>query len=297
MMAHHFRRWKDSGHSDKLSIRTVFMPRQQNMESVTPSFNKPPIVEVAVCVSFPPIEGFSAANFGLFWQCIRTQFTRFRQMPELPDHIEPAALPVNVSIQTQLVDVPNLRGWYISEDDTEVVQIQNNRFIYNWRRGEGDAAYPRYDKSVRIRFMEEWQRFQDYLQSEGLTISKVHQCELTYVNQIPFGSGWTSLDDLNKVFVYIGALRSNSFLQSLESAKMNLSFVLPDQRGRLRAAFSPVPTDGSPAISFTLSVRGAPSGSTEVEIMQWMDTARKWIVNAFTDLTTINMHKLWERVE
>lgn len=268
------------------------------MEKVSPSFKKPPIVEVAVSVSFQKIDRFSAVHFGLLWSTMRDQFPEFRPMPELADVIETFDGPVAAANKLEFVDVPDLRGWYISGDDTEVVQIQGDRFIYNWRRGSGGAEYPRYESHVRKRFLSEWHRFQQFLASESMAVPAVHQCEITYINQIPYGCGWTSVEDLGKVFQSIGHLRKDSFLQSAETARISFSFVIPGQMCRIRPTITlGVASDKSLVLNFAIAAKGTPRGATESEIMAWMDMAKTCVVHAFSDLTTVEMHEIWERIE
>lgn len=178
-----------------------------------------------------------------------------------------------------------------------MVQLQNNKFIVNWRQGDSDADYPRYESFVRPLFERNWKRFADFLASEGLGSPDVIQCEATYVNHLPQGDGWDSLGDWSNVFRPLSAMCVHEFLPSVETGKFNFNYLLPDRCGRLRivANFAIRNQDAKPIINLQLSARGKPDSSQEDDIMRWLDLGREWIVRGFTDLTTDAMHQIWGR--
>jgi uncharacterized protein (TIGR04255 family) len=48
-----------------------------------PSFGKPPVIEVVCGVQFEPVEGLLAPHLGSFWDQIRSEFPRCREVPPL----------------------------------------------------------------------------------------------------------------------------------------------------------------------------------------------------------------------
>jgi hypothetical protein len=52
-----------------------------------------------------------------------------------------------------------------------------------------------------------------------------------------------------------------------------------------------------PTYRFALTVRGAPLGRDLEGVLEFFDFARERIVRGFAELTTAEMHKLWERVQ
>ena len=85
---------------------------------------------------------------------------------------------------------------------TEMIQIQNDRFIKNWRKCGENEEYPRYAKTVKPAFERDFREFLAFLADENLGAVKVNQCEVTYVNHIVAGDGWSNWDEFDKVFTF-----------------------------------------------------------------------------------------------
>jgi uncharacterized protein (TIGR04255 family) len=204
-----------------------------------------------------------------------------------------------VNQQIELVQGVEARCWYVSGDDRNLVQVQRDRFLYNWRKGDSDVEYPRFEKSVRPQFEDNWSRFRDFLETEQLGAPVVVQCEVTYVNHIPRGEGWQSTGDWHRVFNALAPLRDMKFLPSPEAGRIAFNFLMPEQQGRLRVSINQAirHTDGVDLIVLQLTARGRPKSSEAADIVNWLNLGREWVVRGFTDLTTQSMHKLWEREE
>lgn len=72
---------------------------------------------------------------------LREQYPRVQLLPALPPQ-PPLGLSgsfVGLSVGTQ----PN-RWWFISEDDSHLVQIQHDRLVLNWRQTPTQPGYPRH---------------------------------------------------------------------------------------------------------------------------------------------------------
>jgi len=69
-----------------------------------------------------------------------------------------------------------------------LIQLQNNRFFYNWRKMHADEPYPRYGSVVK-KFKANLELFQRFLEEEKLGPFSPTECELTYINHILKGEG------------------------------------------------------------------------------------------------------------
>ena len=80
------------------------------------------------------------------------------------------------------------RIWFVSKEQNMLIQIQDDRFLFNWRRMQvqNKEAYPRYSKIIEA-FKTNLRIFQRFLEEEKLESVKPKKCELTYVNHIPKG--------------------------------------------------------------------------------------------------------------
>lgn len=111
-----------------------------------PDYNRPPIDEVAISVQFPPIDDFAETNIREYWrEEVQQDYPIAERQPRLEGPIEsPDPAPTASVLQVPIGIVPQGRMWLISESDDFLIQIQNTRFIQNWRRRK--AAYEHFDQ-------------------------------------------------------------------------------------------------------------------------------------------------------
>ena len=110
-----------------------------------PHFANPPVQETAFGIEFAPLQKWQVPFVGLFWQRVRNRYPAFRVLPSLPSVVEdlsgrPQASP-GLSFNV-VAEVPPVRCWFLTEDETRLIQVQQDRFIFNWKRGRVDAPYP-----------------------------------------------------------------------------------------------------------------------------------------------------------
>src|SRR5579864_3244884 len=119
-----------------------------------PDFTSPPVGEVVLSVQFARISSLQAAHLGLLWERYRAEFPRTETHPPLPtvkDFSKPALAEAAVRFELrQPQTVP--RVWFLNSPGTELIQIQADRFVCNWRRVVPSDVYPRYPY-VRDRFL------------------------------------------------------------------------------------------------------------------------------------------------
>ena len=262
-----------------------------------PEFESPPVDEVALGVDFGPIEGWKVPYAGLFWRGIRNEYPHCDVQLPAPQQIEQfPATPRRFGIQLGPADPNAIRCWFLDEPGNQLIQVQPDRFLRNWRRVKGDETYPRYT-TLRPRFERDWARFCEFLQENRLTPPQVMQCEATYLNNIEKGVGWETFADLPNVTPLWSGSGSDGFLPAPESAGISLSYSMDGELGRLRVSLSHAirVRDGKEILQFELVARGKPASSETADVMSWLDRGREWIVRAFADLTTPAMHKIWRR--
>src|SRR6266446_2077137 len=107
-----------------------------------PKFGNPPVVEVALSIMFETLPGYRAAHAGLFWQRIRDRFPVTEDVPELPPTVEEPSGAATFPPRLEIMERPRIRTWFQSSDKTQLLQLQNNRVAYNWKKGSGDHHYP-----------------------------------------------------------------------------------------------------------------------------------------------------------
>jgi|SRR5579862_459859 len=267
---------------------------------IVPDYDNPPVTETALGVLFTPVEGWQIPHFGLFWQNIKELYPTAEVNPPLAPDIEPAVLQFKQPEvpKLEIVSTPAVRCWFLNAPKTELIQLQNDRLIHNWRKVSGSEPYPHYE-TTRPAFERDWTVFCEFLNSQGFGKPDIRQCEVTYVNHIDRGNGWESFADLPKVFPSWTGATSENYLPNPESASFNLSYPMPQNKGRLRITFIHAfrPSDAKETLQLTLTARGKPASSSTSDLLAWLDAGRESVVRGFTDFTSKSMHEIWRRKE
>jgi uncharacterized protein (TIGR04255 family) len=159
-----------------------------------PDYGNPPVVEVVLSVQFDPLPALGLVQLGCLWKEFKERFPKTEEHPPLPTVIETFGARRDQRIETrfEMLDVPPApRLWFLTEAGDELIQVQKDRFIHNWRKqGDGEGKeYPRY-RHVRDVFVRELNAFKDFLRREGLGQPVINQCEVTYFNHLESGKGW-----------------------------------------------------------------------------------------------------------
>jgi len=255
-------------------------------------FTDPPVVEAALGIQFSPLSGWAIPHFGLLWESYRQDFPAFEDQMPLPPKTEVFDTSHRRGPSFELLSRPAARCWFIDRDRGLLIQVQNGRFIQNWRKEKATKSYPKYEKT-RSTFSRDWDRFTDFLKGQRLGDPLVQQCEITYVNHLEIEKGWQTLGDLKAVTPVLSEV-SPGRLPSPEGVIFGSRYVLPEKRGRLYVQMqSAIGADGKELLLFTLTARGAPSSSQASDLLSWFDFGRTWIHEAFEGFVTPEMRVIW----
>lgn len=267
-----------------------------------PDFDSPPVAEVVLGLQFATESPVLAIHAGLYWQLIRQDFPEVKDhppvSPQTEDLSEPKSRAASPSIQLITGPLPLPRVWFLDQSGNKLIQLQPDRFMHNWRRVKGDEPYPRFEQ-LWEEFDARWSQFQGFLEDNGLGSPKISQAELTYVNHIVQGSCWKEMMDVSDVFTFMSGLRQRArSLPAPETANCTLTYKLDQDMGRLHVSVQPVlrPSDKQLMLRMTLTVRGPVPDGSRTTITEWFQQARRYIVNGFTELTTPEAHKKWQRI-
>ena len=273
------------------------------MTSQLPDFERPPVVEVALAVQYEPLSELRTPQIGLLWQKFREHLPKLEEHAPLDSVVERFGVPgpPQTNVRLEMMPKPPVpRCWFVNEAGTELIQVQQDRFIHNWRKvGEGNE-YPRYEH-VRETFSRRLQTFERFCQEENVGALVPNQCEVTYVNHIVAGAGWERHGDLGNVLTLFTPTYNDSFLPELEGARLACRYVIPDEQGqplgRLHIAVDGAyrRTDNQPMLLLNMVARGRPAGGGIDGVLRFMDIGREWVVRGFAAVTTEQMHKTWGR--
>jgi len=265
-------------------------------DAVLPDFGAPPVVETVVGYSFSPIPQWDLRHFGLFWNEVSKQYPTFQVQPPIADAADITSRVGLANLIVRAVGVTELpvRCWYVDASDARLLQLQRNRFLHNWRKVSGQETYPRYDDEIRPRFLAEWKRYVAFLQEHGLSQPEVSGWEVTYVNHFEKGREWSTLADIGRILRLWNAQSFPPRLGVPDGLVLDLAFPI-DQNSKLAISVRPAvhQRDGREVLVLNLTARGKVANSEQA--VQGIDSGREAIVTAFVDLTTDQMHELWQR--
>ncbi|HLQ26814.1 MAG TPA: TIGR04255 family protein [Acidiferrobacterales bacterium] len=257
-------------------------------------FKSPPVVEVICGVLFSTAKPIRAAHIGAFWNSVRTDFPATQEVPPLPPVLEETG---GMSFQFQISTSPEIpRTWFVTEDGRQIIQMQPDRFLLNWKKAAQEDEYPRFEFVIE-QFEGRFQAFTSFVDREKLGPITFRQFELTYVNLIDKHNG---LDEVKKHEVLVDHTREvgrNRFLPEPDAFNWSTSYPLPDGAGRLHLVTQTTLSGltQEQAVRIDLIARGIFKDKPD-EVRKWFDLAHIWIINGFADATNpLLQKKSWHR--
>ena len=259
-----------------------------------PDFADPPVVEVALGVQFQPPVELSPLDLGPLRERWRDRFPRLEQQPPLPPVVE-AERASQLGVQVVVGAAPMVRQWFLAEEGRELIQLQQDRLIVNWRDVDGQVPYPRYEHVAAL-FAEASEALWNFLAEQNLPQPSVTQAEVNYINAIRVPDG---LGDLGRVFSWWSSPAEHGHqLGNPEEATAGMIFRVRDMGSgpvRMYVDVQPADTTQGRVLLMTLTVRGAPADTSRVSAIEFMGQGRAHIVNGFSEMTTAEMHEVWGR--
>ncbi|MDP3910678.1 MAG: TIGR04255 family protein [Gemmatimonadales bacterium] len=269
-----------------------------------PDFANPPVIEVALSFQFERLGSLHASHLGLLWSRFRDRFPKTEDHPPREPIIEQFGVfsPPGVRVQIETV-MPVPRAWFLNEAGTELIQVQQDCFVHNWRKiGVPAEIYPRYE-SIRQTFSNELGVFLRFVEEEGIGKVIPTQCEITYVNHLVAGEGWDALGEVECVLAPWSGKYSEPFLPMPEEIRTGIRYLIPGAQnepiGRLHVDLVPAVDLKTQRRVFvlTLTARGRPTDEGIDGVLRFLDKGREWIVRGFAAITTSNMHRVWGRLD
>lgn len=263
-------------------------------------FKDPPVVEVALGLQFKPLSRLKNPHLGLLWAKYRKSMPVLEELAPRPSATEDFDAPrlTSPEVQIKILGTPiGSRCWFLNGDGTELIQVQPDRFVFNWRKRQTAEEYPRYEY-VKERFREHFHTFTRFLSREELGDVEPNQCEVSYINHIFAGAGWSTLDQAGRVFAQWKQRYDVDFLPKPETVQFETAYQIPgdddEPIGRLHARMDSGYSESEvPMFRFRLTARGRPYEESVEGAFRFFDVGREWIVQGFDCLTTARMHEIW----
>jgi len=261
-----------------------------NLELV--SFDDPPVQEIAFAFQLPDAQ-LTVEEIVDIGRALRPSFPVQQLQPALPRMLGPTesplfSFPVGPSLP---------RFWFVSTDGLRLVQVQEDRVAFNWRRLGREVVYPRYG-TLRAEFEEHVERLTETIPS----LKDLHAdlCELTYVNEL-VDEQTADRVPLDQVLRTVRPIEDAEFLPGTDQAEWQGRWTIRDEGGDvtgwLTAAAQPASRQRDDRPIYLLTMTGILPGEVHSRQMVFdrFDLAHEWIVRGFADLTTKEMHDRWGR--
>ena len=262
-----------------------------------PKFSAPPIAEVVLGVQFEAVENWSAAHTGRFWsQSLDANWVHAKEAPPLETKLEEFTGRPRFARQSLRISEGQepVRVQITTSDGERMLQIQDSRVHYNWRRRS--ERYPGYDV-IRAEFLEAFGKFQDFVGSSGIGSLAPNLWELTYVNRISRGDLWATPGDWGRVLPSLALPSLGDIGQEVETIATNHVFIIGDNRGRLYLSVRHASDEDAKdeMIRFELTARGPVE--EQADLPQGLDLGHEAIVRTFVEFTSEEAHRAWDRTQ
>jgi uncharacterized protein (TIGR04255 family) len=265
-----------------------------------PSFKNPPLIETAMSVQFKPVEGFTNAHLGLFWNQLRDEYPKVEDAQPIvsqeelfDDKIQRVRLPRFRIVAGEAAS----RLQMSSRDGRTMVQLQNGRLVFNWRRMENER-YPHWNE-VHSKFEAAITVLRAFLGDQNLKDIEPKQWEVTYVNHLLKGRDWNEPADWSLLVPGLLGAIPNARTAAIESLGCNYRFLLPDKAGRLHIdlyhGMTSTEVDGIEVLVLQLTARGSLDSAGGRDISAGLAIGHAAIVRKFAEVTGPQAQKNWER--
>ena len=260
------------------------------MQTTTQSaitYQNPPIDEIVCGIRFDPIEQLQSGHFGILWQKFRHDF------PMTED--QNLVGPVSEEDLGSPDKFPLPRVWFVHRNENELIQVQRNRFLHNWRKRQPEDEYPGYEKVVE-NFEKYLSHFQEFLLEENLGDLVTKEYELTYIDLIPKGQGWENPSDLEKIFPNLLPLtRQGIPSNAVRSINWQTILELPNNLGQLGVSIRSAHRISDNQMLLHMEFR-ALSNQPHQSMRVWFENVHNEITKIFSNLVSEEIQKkFWGR--
>ncbi len=252
------------------------------------AFENPPINEVAIAAYFNPhLNDFRSEHVGLFWEKIKREFPVVRQQPPLV----PPLAPATDAVSNEMFPMP--RYWFVSEDDTYVIQVEKSAFILNWRRRKSQK-YPRFHRDIKPTFDRYYGLFDEFVRTEvNLPRPSIGMCELTYVNTIERCQFWDGPDDTARIIPAFSTPLRDADVAMPSEFNCQYGYRIEADLGVGIAIRSGPATEkpDNPMLVFEIKVGGPLELAAKSVADKWFERAHDHIIDSFVRITDSNIQR------
>lgn len=254
-------------------------------------FENPPLEEVVVDMQFTDLEGLDSIHISEIYEALGKEQSFPERSVQPPLHKPTSSPGVFIS------NVPEMpRYWFTSKDKKSLVQIQPDRFIYNWRKKRKKKPYTRFEEVFK-EFDKYHSAFISGLKKSYKRLPEYEALRLTYINFVPISDFGTQIADISKLF------KGFDFNSNWPNKPKNIRHVffydVEELKSEMRIIIDSVlrNDDATPAIRFEIQIGGSVIDGDKPPFKKWYMEARKKINCTFKEMTQPGMHKIWKLKE
>ena len=255
-----------------------------------PKFERPPVTEVAVAIEFVPIPALTAVPivqmYAKLWAADYPKVVEQMALP--PTGPEPGSMLAGIGLRVGQ-GAEALRLWMLAEDEAELLQLQHDRLILNWRMLEG-GHYPAY-ATLRERFSRRWEELGTAVAGLGQVRPTV--AEVTFVNAAASSAGWAGMADVLATSG-VPVLPGNCVASAVQYVA-----ALDEETGGPGQIVVTAQHNGQSSVTLTIVTRLSITGTeiASARILDRLDRAHDLGVQTFVALTPPDKHAEWGRTQ
>jgi uncharacterized protein (TIGR04255 family) len=253
------------------------------------SFKNPPINEVACSIQYESQNSDLAPQFE-FYEKIKHLYPIVTENPPLPYVYDRLS---NISSPASPKKIPFARYFFIDSQNSKLIQLQEGRFLFNWRKIDGVSVYPKFE-AVFEEFQQNWKVFLDLLDLHKTKVT-INQLELTYVDHIQFSDFNKEQWSLSDIFCF---LQKEPLSGSTDNVSFKFSVPVDLLSGHLHLTGQSAirNTDKKALLVFDTTARGIINQKLPT-IKEWFEKAHDTIYESFINLITDKAKNAWGYLE
>lgn len=245
----------------------------------------PPLIEVVFGVVFERLDELRAPHLGLFWAPFKEDFPKCEHQSRVGSFV----------FEGPQLQLPLPRVWFVSKDETFIIQVQDDRFLLNWRRTSAVQKYPEF-ASIKESFLSRFQEFHNFVHSSQIGSLKLESAELGYINHVT-GSheSWDAIRSYHEVFEGVTLpLTRGPADGTAQTFRWECRFDLPNANGQLGvvAQNAKRKVDNRDIIVLELRSRGLGSDTSSAGLDAWFEGAHTATRTVYESLVNINYRTL-----
>lgn len=254
---------------------------------MTVRFHRPPINELVIATYFnPPLFMLRSEHIGLFWSKIRKEFPAVEQQAPV------GGAEALQSLSGEFFPMP--RFWFVSEDQINLIQLQKNAFMLNWRRR--DADYPHFAENLKPAFDKYYRIFEEVAREDaGATEINVDLCELTYINMIEACEYWRGPQDTARVIPSF--VMPETRIATSAAPAFNCTYVyVPSKNLQLRVGIrngEKTASPETPVLVLEIKATGRLGQVGKSAADEWFERAHDAIIACFVGMTSEDIQRTY----